>query len=54
MLGMSLLGMGLVLAASPCLASPGGIPAKAGSNPIIRDIFTADTAPLVVGDRLYM
>ncbi len=25
-----------------------------GSNPIIRDHFTADPAPLVVGDRLYL
>ena len=25
-----------------------------GSNPIIRDRFTADPAPLVVGDRLYL
>jgi arabinoxylan arabinofuranohydrolase len=25
-----------------------------GSNPIIRDKFTADPAPLVVGDRLYL
>ena len=25
-----------------------------GSNPIIRDTFTADPAPLVVGDRLYL
>ena len=25
-----------------------------GSNPIIRDLFTADPAPLVVGDRLYL
>ncbi|RYD67707.1 MAG: glycoside hydrolase [Sphingomonadales bacterium] len=27
---------------------------KPGSNPIIRDKFTADPAPLVVGDRLYL
>ena len=54
MLGMSRLGLGLMLAAAPCLAAPGGIPANAGSNPIIRDIFTADPAPLVVGDRLYL
>jgi arabinoxylan arabinofuranohydrolase len=25
-----------------------------GSNPIVRDKFTADPAPLVVGDRLYL
>lgn len=30
---------------------PGTAP---GSNPIIRDKFTADPAPLVVGDRLYL
>ncbi len=28
--------------------------AAAGSNPIIRDRFTADPAPLVVGDTLYL
>jgi beta-xylosidase len=27
---------------------------RPGSNPIIRDRFTADPAPLVVGDRLYL
>lgn len=25
-----------------------------GANPLIRDKFTADPAPLVVGDRLYL
>ena len=29
-------------------------PPVPGSNPIIRDKFTADPAPLVVGDRLYL
>ncbi len=29
-------------------------PGLAGSNPIIRNVFTADPAPLVVGDRLYL
>lgn len=29
-------------------------PRAAGSNPIVRDKFTADPAPLVVGDRLYL
>ncbi|KTF68341.1 glycoside hydrolase family 43 protein [Sphingomonas sp. HT-1] len=29
-------------------------PRVAGSNPIVRDKFTADPAPLVVGDRLYL
>ncbi|WP_083943080.1 glycoside hydrolase family 43 protein [Sphingomonas soli] len=36
--------------AQPALAQ-GSAP---GSNPIIRDKFTADPAPLVVGDRLYL
>lgn len=31
-----------------------GLPEAAGSNPIIRDTFTADPAPLVVGNRLYL
>ena len=35
-------------------ASRGDGPVRAGSNPIIRDRFTADPAPLVVGDRLYL
>ena len=39
------------LLVSPAEAAP---PAPAGSNPIIRDKFTADPAPLVVGDRLYL
>lgn len=30
------------------------LPAAPGSNPIIRDTFTADPAPLVVGNRLYL
>ncbi|WP_448662599.1 hypothetical protein ACG3SL_18340 [Sphingomonas sp. CJ20] len=28
--------------------------APPGSNPVIRDKFTADPAPLVAGDRLYL
>ena len=28
--------------------------AAPGSNPLVRDKFTADPAPLVVGDRLYL
>ncbi|AQA00004.1 glycoside hydrolase [Sphingopyxis sp. QXT-31] len=31
-----------------------GHPAKQGENPIVRDKFTADPAPLVVGDTLYL
>src|SRR5690606_24232291 len=33
-------------------AAPGSSPP--GSNPLFRDRFTADPAPLVVGDRLYL
>lgn len=29
------------------------LPSAPGSNPIFRDVFTADPAPLVVGDTLY-
>ena len=35
-------------------AASQGETALPGSNPIIRDRFTADPAPLVVGDRLYL
>lgn len=31
-----------------------GLPTVPGSNPIIRDTFTADPSPLVVGGRLYL
>jgi hypothetical protein len=42
------------LAFSPAASSlPDAVP-RPGSNPIIRDRFTADPAPLVVGDRLYL
>jgi beta-xylosidase len=37
--------------AAPAAPPAGGRP---GSNPIIRDKFTADPAPLVVGDHLYL
>lgn len=40
-----------VLAAALALTQTTPVP---GSNPIIRDKFTADPAPLVVGDRLYL
>jgi beta-xylosidase len=39
-----------VLAAGPVAAAS----TAPGSNPIIRDVFTADPAPLVVGDTLYL
>jgi len=45
---MAALGM-----ATSSAAGDGKAPAP-GSNPIIRDKFTADPAPLVVGDRLYL
>lgn len=48
-LGLALLG----LAAFGATAAA-ELPAAPGSNPIIRDKFTADPAPLVVGDRLYL
>ena len=46
---MALCALSMALAAS-AQAAPGA----AGSNPIIRDKFTADPAPLVVGDTLYL
>jgi arabinoxylan arabinofuranohydrolase len=45
------------LALLACVASAtawAGGPARPGANPIVRDKFTADPAPLVVGDRLYL
>ena len=30
------------------------LPSNGGANPILRDVFTADPAPLVVGDTLYL
>jgi hypothetical protein len=53
-------GLAMAAAASGAVAvgaqppSPGGAPAARGANPIIRDKFTADPAPLVVGDQLYL
>ena len=48
----------LIVLASLSFSLAGAAPAEpqgaAGSNPIIRDKFTADPAPLVVGDRLYL
>lgn len=41
----------LLMAASPALRADDPAP---GSNPLFRDRFTADPAPLVVGDRLYL
>lgn len=36
-----------------CTALPAAEPAP-GSNPLLRDVFTADPAPLVVGDTVYL
>jgi hypothetical protein len=44
---------GLVAVAAPATAQIKPDP-TAGTNPIIRDTFTADPAPLVVGDTLYL
>ncbi len=41
-------------AAGFCQAGSVATNAVPGSNPIIRDKFTADPAPMVVGDRLYL
>jgi arabinoxylan arabinofuranohydrolase len=50
--------MALALGAAMSVASPSWAadakPAAPGSNPLFRDRFTADPAPLVVGDRLFL
>lgn len=33
------------------MSTRSGVP---GSNPLLRNVFTADPAPLVVGDTLYL
>ena len=38
----------------PSLAAEEGSWLPLSANPIFRDRFTADPAPLVVGDRLYL
>jgi arabinoxylan arabinofuranohydrolase len=43
-----------VLLSIAALAVAQKAPPVPGSNPIVRDKFTADPAPLVVGDRLYL
>ena len=48
-LGMVALTLGSALAAIPAVATD-----TPGSNPIIRDTFIADPAPLVVGNTLYL
>ncbi|WP_229674042.1 glycoside hydrolase family 43 protein [Sphingomonas prati] len=44
------------MAAAAAFGQTGSVASRVvpGSNPIIRDKFTADPAPLVVGDRLYL
>lgn len=46
---MRFLPLALLLAATPLTAED-----APGSNPIIRDRFTADPAPVVIGDRLWL
>jgi arabinoxylan arabinofuranohydrolase len=46
---MVALAFGSALAAIPAVATD-----TPGSNPIIRDTFIADPAPLVVGNTLYL
>ncbi|WP_369975780.1 glycoside hydrolase family 43 protein [Xanthomonas bundabergensis] len=48
------LGLMALLAAAATATFAAEPPAAAGSNPIVRDRFTADPAPLVVGDTLYL
>lgn len=50
---MRWLALPLLLAASP-LAAEDARPDPVGSNPIIRDRFTADPAPLVIGETLWL
>jgi hypothetical protein len=45
--------LAVALAASLPLAAAANAPAP-GSNPALRDVFTADPAPLVVGDTVYL
>ncbi|MFD2720365.1 glycoside hydrolase family 43 protein [Hymenobacter monticola] len=43
-----------VALAAPALRSYGQTNPKPGENPILRDVFTADPAPLVYKDRVYL
>lgn len=49
-----LLPLAALLASGPLVAEEPAPPPVSGTNPIIRDRFTADPAPLVVGDRLWL
>lgn len=44
----------LLFALTACTGHEDGGESKAGENPIFRSIFTADPAPLIVGDTLYV
>jgi arabinoxylan arabinofuranohydrolase len=50
-IALCIAGMGAATSAQTGSTAARSVP---GSNPIIRDKFTADPAPLVVGDRLYL
>ena len=41
-------------ALSLCISLPASAEPAPGSNPLLRDAFTADPAPLVVGDTVYL
>src|SRR5688500_5876982 len=47
------LALGVVAVTAPACA-PFKLDPAAGTSPIIRDKFTADPAPLVVGDTVYL
>ena len=56
---LGVLAVGFAAAALSACSGPSTPPpvatgAEPGTNPIFRDVFTADPAPLVVGDRLYV
>ncbi|QDX28161.1 family 43 glycosylhydrolase [Sphingomonas suaedae] len=49
------IGATLLMVALPSVTLGQSAPSPApGANPIVRDRFTADPAPLVIGDRLYL
>lgn len=50
--GKSLCGVAIVGMLSACATTP--LPDTVGANPLFDDQFTADPAPLVVGDTLYL
>src|SRR4029077_10518710 len=51
----SVAALALVALAFPALAAAQATSSPApGANPLFRDKFTADPAPLVIGDRLYL